>query len=162
MQTLDMLFRYNAWANNRVFEVVSQLDAATLGQDAQGTVGSIGETLKHMVGVEEVYLAMLRGSRPDSAGSREAYFAHDLSWFAQRSAELGGRYVELVREMDEVAARRPLSVPWLDVPLTAQDGLVQVLTHSAHHRAQVFSTLGERGQRVPDLDYVLMLQEAKA
>jgi uncharacterized damage-inducible protein DinB len=43
-----------------------------------------------------------------------------------------------------------------------REGLIQVLTHSAQHRAQVLSTLGERGRQVPDMDYVVMRLETPA
>ncbi len=55
----------------------------------------------------------------------------------------------------------PLHVPWFDFPLTRHDGFLQVVSHSAQHRAQVFSVLGERRQQVPDLDYVLFVQSQR-
>jgi hypothetical protein len=46
--------------------------------------------------------------------------------------------------------------------LTKHDGLLQVLSHSAQHRAQVFSVLGQRGIDVPDLDYVLFVKSTRS
>jgi uncharacterized damage-inducible protein DinB len=46
--------------------------------------------------------------------------------------------------------------------MTVHDGLIQVVGHSAQHRAQVLSVLGQHGVEVPDLDYVLMLREARS
>ncbi|MGH2457769.1 MAG: DinB family protein [Chloroflexota bacterium] len=111
------LFRYNQWANERVFGVCERLDPALHTETAAGANGSIENTLSHLMGVEDAYLAMIRG--------------------------------------------QPLSVPWIKAPLTARDGLLQVLTHSGQHRAQVFSVLGARGIDVPGLDYVMMLEETK-
>ncbi len=39
--------------------------------------------------------------------------------------------------------------------------MLQVFSHSHTHRAQVMSTLGDRGLAVPDMDYVQMLQEER-
>jgi hypothetical protein len=47
------------------------------------------------------------------------------------------------------------------VPVTARDGLLQVLTHSSQHRAQVLSWLSAQGVPTPDLDYVVMLVQQR-
>jgi uncharacterized damage-inducible protein DinB len=52
-------------------------------------------------------------------------------------------------------------MPALNVPVTARDGLLQVLTHSSQHRSQVLSWLSAHGISTPDLDYVLMLREQR-
>lgn len=159
MRTLAALFRYNDWANRRVFKVVADLDKQQVEADARGTIGTIEETLKHLVGVEEIYLAMSQGRDLSEPGQRETYFRHDLAWFRERAAELGAGYSELVAGIDERTLERELPVPWIAARLTVHDGLLQVLNHSAQHQAQIFSTLGERGETVPALDYVLMLSE---
>ncbi|HKB47184.1 MAG TPA: DinB family protein [Ktedonobacterales bacterium] len=162
MRTLRDLYAYNAWANVRVFAACRDADGAQLAAAAPGTFGSIHETLTHMVGVENAYLHMLRGETPAAAmGPREEYYAHDLAWFAERSARLGEQYQELLASAAESFYDEPLHVPWFDFPLTRHDGLLQVLSHSAQHRAQVFSVLGERRQQVPDLDYVLFVQSQR-
>lgn len=161
MQTLQQLFHYNTWANRRVFEVTATLEPSLLAQDARGTLGTIAGTLKHQIGVEDVYLTLIQGGELDAASSQEAYMAHDLAWFRTRAAELGAGYLTFLATADEVALERPLTVPWIATPLTVRDGLLQVVQHSAQHRAQVFSTLGDRGQEVPYLDYVVMLAETR-
>jgi uncharacterized damage-inducible protein DinB len=162
MRTLRDLYAYNAWANARVFAACRDVDRAQLEQAAPGTFGSIHETLTHMVGVEDAYLYMLRGEMPAAMGPREEYYAHDFAWFAERSARLGAQYQELLAGAAENFYDAPLHVPWFDFALTRHDGFLQVLSHSALHRAQVFSVLGERGQQVPDLDYVLFVQSKRA
>jgi hypothetical protein len=63
---------------------------------------------------------------------------------------------------DEAFYADALHVPWFDFVLTKRDGLLQVLSHSAQHRAQVFSALGERGVDVPGLDYVEYIEKGRA
>ena len=160
MKTLQRLFQYNAWANERVFRLCRELDPALLGADAAGTLGSLGLTLKHLVGVEDGYLARLSSSdEAEALGSREAYVAHDLDWFVERSLAVSSGYQALLAGRDETFLESELRIPWIKAPLTARDGLLQVATHSAQHRAQVLSTLGERGIKVPDVDYVFMMAE---
>ena len=54
-----------------------------------------------------------------------------------------------------------LGIPWFKFPVSAREGLRQILTHSAQHRSQVLSWLSAKGIQTPDLDYVLMLQEER-
>ena len=156
------LYHHNAWANARVFEVCLGLPAALLDEEARGTSGTIARTLKHLVAVEDVYLAMLRAGGPEAVGSMEEYLAHDVAWFAGRSAELGEAYLAWLAACDRPALERDLQIPWFDFPVTGEEGLLQVLSHSSQHRAQVLSVLGARGISVPELDYVLMLAEERS
>ena len=158
MRTLTDLFTYNTWANARIFATCVSLDQAWLDAEAPGTYGTLTETLMHLVQVEKVYASMLRDEPLPSAEERDAFFTHDLAWFADTAAQLGSVYADLAAHTDDAFLAAPLHVPWFDFALTKHDGLLQVLSHSAQHRAQVFSVLGQRGVEVPDLDYVLFVE----
>jgi uncharacterized damage-inducible protein DinB len=160
VRTLRQLCRYNAWANARVFACCRALDPAALGSAAKGTVGTLEQTLKHLVGVEDVYLAMLRGEDLRTAlPPPDEYERHDLAWFADRVGQVGRGYLALLETADEPFLEAELAVPWFEHPISRRDGVLQAMTHSVQHRAQVLSTLGERGVEVPNVDLVLMLQE---
>lgn len=159
LRSLKELFRHNKWANARVFTACHDLPETLLQEEAPGTVGTVETTLKHLVGNEDFFLAMIEGRSSEEFGSREAYFAQDLAWFRQRLDPLGDAYLTLLASLDDAALDRTLNVPWFDFPLTAHDGLLQVLTHSAQHRAQILSILGARGIDVPNIDYVFMRRE---
>jgi uncharacterized damage-inducible protein DinB len=160
LRTLQQLVRYNGWANRRVFDVCRTAAPGLLSEAAKGTIGSVEETLKHMVAVEEGYLALLQDQDlGETFGDREAYLAQDGAWFARRSPEIAEGYLALVDGRDDAWLEGRLQVPWFDFPMTRRDGLVQVLMHSAQHRAQVLSALGASGVTVPDVDYVTMLAE---
>lgn len=159
MQTLRPQFRHNAWSNQRVCALIANLDPTMLDADAPGAFSSLAGTVKHYVGVEEVYLTLIGGRGLEAFASQEAYFNQDLAWFIARSAELGDGYLTLLSHADETLLDRPLTIPWINTPLTVRDGLIQVLSHSGQHRAQILSILGAAGHTVPDLDYVLMLME---
>jgi uncharacterized damage-inducible protein DinB len=162
MTPLSELARYNRWANAQVFAICRDVDPTALGAAAAGTIGTIGETLKHLAGVEDAYLAMLQGRDMFEGQERKAFWAayeaHDLAWFADRVAEVDRGYEELLASSDDAFLGGELRIPWFDVPLTRAQGVLQALTHSHTHRAQVLSTLGDRGVKVPEMDYVLMLQ----
>ena len=155
MQTLRRLARYNAWANEQVFDACTAVPPGQLSEEAKGTYGSVVETLKHLVEVEEIYLLMLRGGDPKSLG--QDYLQHDDAWFAGRSRALGEEYRELLANQDEAWLDEQFVVPWFGFALSRRDGLIQVWTHSAQHRSQILSALGSHGVDVPDVDYIFML-----
>ena len=158
MRTLVDLYAYNAWANAQVFAVCLSLDQTALDEQSPGTYGTLAETLKHMAQVEIVYAYMLQDKPLPTGESRDEFFAHDLAWFAEVTARIGQAYIALVADAGDAFYAEPLHVPWFDFALTKHDGLLQVLSHSAQHRAQVFSVLGQRGVEVPNVDYVLYVE----
>lgn len=157
-RTLQDLYAYNTWANEQVFDVCRGIDQAQMDAAAPGTVGSITQTLAHMMGVEAAYILMLRGEMDALSRMREEARSLTFRDWAQRAAQLGQEYGALLESADAAFLDQPLRVPWFDFALTKHDGLLQVLEHSAQHRAQVFSVLGERGVKVPDLDFVLFVR----
>ena len=80
--------------------------------------------------------------------------------FLSDLARTGGACVD-AEGFEATSVAHLLRVPWFDFPVTGEEGLCQVLTHSCEHRAQVLSVLGARGLDVPGLDYVVMLAEAR-
>ncbi len=158
MQDLVDLYRHNAWANAKVFDVALARDAQQLEADAAGTRGSVTDTLTHLARVEHAYLAMMEQREPEE---RERYLAHDLAWFRQHVQDVGAGFLQMLARATSEDLQRDMRIPWFDFPVTVRDGLLQVLTHSAQHRSQVLSWLSSQGVETPDLDYVLMLKEAR-
>ncbi|HEX9068803.1 MAG TPA: DinB family protein [Ktedonobacterales bacterium] len=161
-RSLSRLYAYDTWANARVFAACQALDQAQLEAGAPGTYGSIEDTLRHMVGVAHIYSLMLRDLPRDHEAAQDAFYARDLGWHAAHAAELGVAYQGILAAADAAYLDAPLHVPWFDFALTRLDGLLQVLTHSAQHRAQVFSVLGGHGIETPNLDYVELVNEEHA
>jgi uncharacterized damage-inducible protein DinB len=158
MTELGKLVEYGRWANRRVFALCLELDGGHLGDAARGSVGTVLDTLKHLVRTEDSFLAFMRDGNADSLGEREPYWARDLTWFAARAEQLADEYGAFLPAARLDAEFR---VPWFDFPMTVADGALQAMTHSVQHRAQVLSVLGGRGLKVPDLDYVFMLKEQR-
>ena len=164
METLRAMAAYNRWANEKVFARCREVEAGLLGAEAKGTIGTIAETLTHLVMVEDNYLNVVRGTDPlhgqkDIPSFLAWYTSHDFAWYAQRIREVDDGYDRMLAEADEAFMNVEFKLPWFKSPMTRRDGVLQAFLHSTHHRAQVFSTLGSRGVEVPDLDYPRMLDE---
>jgi uncharacterized damage-inducible protein DinB len=160
MQELINLYRHNAWANERVFALAQDVEASLLEADAPGTRDTVRGTLTHLARVEYVYLTMIQGKPRESVESREDYEAHDLAWMRRHLQEIGEGFVRTIETAtaDVLARRIDIAV---EFPVTARDGLLQVLTHSSQHRSQVLSWFSAQRVPTPDLDYVVMLGEQR-
>jgi uncharacterized damage-inducible protein DinB len=162
MQNLLDLFRHNAWANARVFGLAAALGDRLVDADAPGTQGTVHSTLAHLARVERAYLRLIQQADLASLEPRETYQSHDLTWFLDEVDDLGSAYEAAIQASTPDSLARDLPIPWFAFPVTAREGLLQVLTHSAQHRSQVLSWLATQGMETPDLDYVVMLGEQRS
>jgi uncharacterized damage-inducible protein DinB len=160
MLELIDLYRHNAWANKRVFALAQDVEPSLLDADAPGTRDTVKGTLAHLARVEYLYLTMIQGKARASVESPEDYAAHDLAWMCRHLQEIAEGFVRVIETATPDVLARRLDIA-VKVPVTARDGLLQVLTHSSQHRSQVLSWLSAQGVPTPDLDYVVMLGEQR-
>jgi uncharacterized damage-inducible protein DinB len=161
VQDLIALYRYNTWANGRVFDLAAGVENTLVQAEAPGTRDTVSGTLAHLASVEYAYLWMIEGRPPQSRDAVRAWANHELNWFVSQMRELGNAYIHLLESASRESLERPLNVPWFQFQMTAREGLLQVLSHSAQHRSQVLSWLSAQGIPTPDLDYVVMLGEQR-
>ena len=63
LQEITQLVAFNRWANQCLFEVMSELPAELYGRDMHSSHGGIHGTLAHLVGAERGWLSQGRGRR---------------------------------------------------------------------------------------------------
>jgi uncharacterized damage-inducible protein DinB len=156
MDGLRRIFRYNAWANARILDAATQLDAARAAAPVEGIYGSVLDTARHMLGVEHVYLEMMGASPPGFPD------APDASALAITAAAIGAGYTAFLDALSEGELQRRFRVPWFDREFSLRDGLTQVATHSIEHRADLASAISRLGVSTPPLDYVVWVIETEA
>ena len=153
------LFRYNAWANRRIFDGVAPVPEEQYLRDLKSSHGGLHGTLIHLVWGEQLWLARWR-ERPSPAAPQdlrtlaevrarwEAVEAERNAWFAGfTDARLGdtmsiqpttgGEFVHSFREMFR-----------------------HLVNHSSYHRGQVVTLLRQLGRRPPSTDLILFYREA--
>jgi uncharacterized damage-inducible protein DinB len=158
METLRTLATYGRWANRLVFGLCRDLDPAVLAEPAPGTIGSIQQTLEHVVCTEDDCFQMLEGRAPlrtvdEMLAHVAAYRGRDLAWLAERADLAGAGFERALADADAAFLDGELRPP----AMSRRSGMLHALTHSMHHRAQVLSVLGARGTKVPDIDYGFFL-----
>jgi uncharacterized damage-inducible protein DinB len=154
------MFRHNQWANLRLIDVCAGLPDEVLETHAVGTFGTIRDTIGHLAGAEEGYLAALLGSahiemRPTLATLREDAIAAgrvlDLATVREHARISGDGLIAYVERIEGNPAVR---VTWGDqvFELSAALYLVQAINHATQHRVQTMTALTQAGIPPPDLD----------
>lgn len=148
MNYLAELCRYNAWANARILPLLEQLTAEPLTAKVEGMFGSIADTAQHLVGVERVYCTMLAGDEPQRPE------AVAISQLAVDAATLGQALTAIAEASTGAALDATFLVPWFQRSFTRGDGILQLVTHSTEHRADLAAALTRMGISTPPIDYV--------
>ena len=144
------LYQHNLWANLKLLDVCAGLNEEKLELSAPGTYGRVRDTLVHLVGAEERYVAMLGEGQPDNAVREGEPFPGlaTLREHAKRSGEW------LIKFAGENPAGKVLAGTRRGEPyrMAAAVPMLQAINHATEHRAHVVSILTQNGVEVPEMD----------
>jgi uncharacterized damage-inducible protein DinB len=153
---IDDLYRFNSWANARIFALCDGLSDGQLDEPREIGFGTLRNTMFHILAAEEIWFERWT----------------DVPWRSFPTDAQGLAMSEIARRLDEVAARRRALMDrerdggWQRVfqykdskgnPHSNRlDGvLLHVANHGIHHRAQALHFLKRFGRTVPGgLDYI--------
>jgi uncharacterized damage-inducible protein DinB len=149
-ESLVELFRHNAWANQRLFDACAGLSDAQLDATVVGTFGSIRDTLLHLVGAQERYVAALAEAGPVRV-IREREPFPGLAELRDAARTSGAALIELAAHAQAGAT---VTTTWrgetYSLPVWLL--LVQAINHATEHRAQVAAILTQQGIEPPGMD----------
>jgi uncharacterized damage-inducible protein DinB len=146
---LDDAFGHHVWATLRLIDACVALSPEQLATSVPGTYGSILDTMRHLVGADASYLALLSGggvseideASMDLAALRVAMEANGPVWAAMVARDL---------KPDEVVVRHRDDGSESGAPLGIR--IAQVLHHGTDHRSQVCTALTALGTEPPAID----------
>ena len=156
LQPLDDLYRYNDWANDKVFALCEGLRDEQLDQPREMGFGSLRATLFHILVADQIWLERWLGkpwrtfpTGPDGisladiqAGLKSA--AASRRALIEEHRNDGWKAVIRFQDSKQTPYERQL------YPL-----LLHVANHGIHHRAQALSFLKSFGRKVPGgIDYL--------
>jgi uncharacterized damage-inducible protein DinB len=145
---LAELFLHNLWANQQLLRACQGLSDEQLGAGAEGTYGSIRDTLLHIVSGEEDYLGVLTGE--PIAQSIYQNPPATVAALRERAATIGEALARAATRVGQDETF-PRSYQGRIYSLPAPRFLVQVLTHSTEHRTHVTTIQTQLGIEPPDL-----------
>lgn len=148
---LKNLFRQNTWATLATIDACLAADPALVDAEAPGTVGTIRETLWHMVEADNHFLAALQRN-PDAAHiDRLDIPEGDLRSIRAHAERIGN---ELIAWAGEVEGDPMLQGEWGHGPYRVPASMfaAQAIHHGATHRWQIGEALVRFGVEAPDTD----------
>lgn len=159
METMRVFYRYNDWADDQLLLACGQIGDAKLDQPFDMGVGSIRATMMHILIGEDTFLRRAQGQVEAKWGDE-----------SERAivAQMKERFDDTWRRRDAFFA----TIADADLPqkriyrdsygslyaTTLGDLIVQICTHSLHHRAQVVNMLRRVGAKPPELDYIYWMR----
>jgi uncharacterized damage-inducible protein DinB len=154
-QHFAMMAAYNAWCNERIYEVAAQLSEVDFHADRGAFFKSVNGTLNHLLVADRIWLKRFtgKGEAPDRLDVILYGSLSDLRRARRNEDERIIAYVESLSEAD-IAGRiryRTISNPVeIEQPLTST--LTHFFNHQTHHRGQVHCLLTGLGRDGPILD----------
>ena len=144
-------FGHHIWATLRVIDACAALPPEQLQTTVPGTFGSILDTLRHLVGADRSYLALLSGGAVDRIDDateeamdlpslRAALVENGPVWATVLTGDLYPDKM-LTRYREDGASSAPLGIR-----------LAQVIHHGTDHRSQICTALTTLGVTPPEID----------
>jgi uncharacterized damage-inducible protein DinB len=144
------LFRHNLWANLVLIDCCQSVPPQVVETSVPGTYGTIVDTLKHIAGAEERYLAGLTGG-PERRNPTLEETNPDLATIRAHLRDSGEGLIAFAEDVD---GDPTLEVTWRGEVYQAPASLflVQAVNHATEHRSQIMTALTQAGVEPPELD----------
>ena len=166
---IQLLYAYDRWANNRVFQGVSTLSAEQFTRELGGSFGSVRDTLVHIVAGEWGWLTIWKEPSLSSAFVTDLWTRLDAVFHpntfrgvdAVRSkwVEVEKEQVEFLSRVTNESLRRMLPVRETHISLAH---LMQHLAnHSTYHRGQVALMMRQLAAAPVATDFAMFLMEGR-
>jgi len=156
-QHFAMMAAYNAWCNERIYEVAAQLSEADYHADRGAFFKSVSGTLNHLLVADRIWLKRFTG-KGEAPNRLDAILFENLSDLREARRSEDERIIAYVENLSEtdIAGRiryRTISNP-VDIEQPLASTLTHFFNHQTHHRGQVHCLLTGFGLDAPVLDLI--------
>ncbi|MDE0114184.1 MAG: hypothetical protein OXN84_18090 [Albidovulum sp.] len=151
--------RYNAWANNRIYNALSRIDDSSRKKNRKAFFGSIHNTMNHILLADLIYRERLE-KKPTTYTRLDEVLYDDFDELVSAHRENDKWYVGFCEDMDPAELEGPLSFKavgmdsdeYFSLPLRLC--LSNLFQHQIHHRGQVHHMISHAGENPPPVDIV--------
>jgi uncharacterized damage-inducible protein DinB len=160
LHEMKILYAYDAWATNRIFDAVAMVPPEEVMRDLHGGHHSIHGTIAHMVGAARVWLArwtggpeipILRGEEVSGIEELKSLWektGYDLAKFL---GSLTDRKLQETFTMKTSAGKTYTHILW--------QVMQHLADHSTYHRGQVVLMLRQLGHTPPAVGLIGFYRE---
>ena len=157
-----MMAGYNAWCNERIYDVAAQLSDADYRADRGAFFKSVHGTLNHLLVTDRIWLKRFSG-QGEAPNRLDAILFENLSELLaarEREDERIVGYIDGLSDADLAGRIRYKTITnpaEIEQPLAP--ALVHFFNHQTHHRGQVHCLLTGFGLEAPSLDLILFQRQ---
>jgi uncharacterized damage-inducible protein DinB len=148
---------YNAWCNERIYEVAAELSEADYHADRGAFFKSMSGTLNHLLVTDRIWLKRFTGEG-ESPNRLDAVLFDGFSDLRQARRREDERIIAYVESLSEADLTGRLRYRSITNPTEIEQPLAPVLmhffNHQTHHRGQAHCLLTGFGLEAPVLDLV--------
>ena len=164
MQARDArtLTRYNAWADERIFEAVAALPEGEATKPRASVFKNMVHTLNHNYVIDRIFQAHLEG-RSHGYAARNAPDHPPLAELWRDQQELDRWYIETFDAMDEASLGEKVHFTFVgggEGVMTRGEILQHLVNHTTYHRGFVAQMIYEVPARAPTTDLTVYLRDA--
>ena len=162
MNHLPSMARFNAWANERLYDSVAELPEAVYREARGAFFGSVHHTLNHILVVDRLWTGRIEG-RNRGVRALDQILYEDLESLRAARREEDRRLIALVDGLTEERLEAPVRYTRIigegEEEVRCGHILITLYNHQTHHRGQVHALLTQTGIVPPPLDIVFFLDE---
>lgn len=156
-EDLELLYRYNRWANETILKTVAVLTPEQFNQKLGGSFPSVRETVVHIMGAEWIWLQRWKNGVSPKALLSAAEFT-DLDSIKGRWREIEREQMEFVGQTTDASLKGPLKYVNLkgqtfEYPLGRV--MQHLINHGSYHRGQVTNFLRQLGAQPAATDLLV-------
>lgn len=160
VNAIQELYRYNRWANSRMFEAVSTLSGEQFVRDLGSSYPSVRDTLTHIVWGEWIWLERWKGVSPTLVFAPSEF--PDAGAVRARWSEVEAEQARFVASITDGLLRTTVRYVNLqgqawEYPLWRQ--MYHLVNHSTYHRGQLTTMLRQLGARALPTDFLVFHDE---
>ena len=156
------LWSFHHWATDKAFDALAPVTAAELDRQWGGSFGTGRALLRHVVGVERLWIERLGGKTPRTApefpathGGRE--FRDE--WHKIKADQK--RYIDGLAQAQLEKDLTYVNIKGETWTYPLRDILFHCVNHGTYHRGQISQLLRDLGKDAPGTDFVVYLQTEK-
>ena len=158
LQEAKLLYAFNAWATQRIFDVLAPLPAEMCTRDLHASHGSIQGTLTHLVASEKIYSAGLTGApAPAMPGGLPTIADLKETW-----EETGFAIARWLGTLTDRKLQEPCTITTATGTThthTIAQVLLHLVDHGTFHRGQIVTHLRQLGVTPPSTGMITFFRE---
>ena len=162
LEHLRRMARYNAWANQRLYQACAQLSEDEYRRPRRAFFGSIHGTLNHLLVGDRTWLARIEG-KPNPNVRLDDQPCGSLAELQEARNLEDARMIDLADGYAEDDLAKPVRYRLVARPEKAETPLhlcwLHLFNHQTHHRGQVHDQLSQTDLAPPSLDLIVYLRQ---